>query len=79
MIESLNIVVKRLPHLLCTFGSYWVQILAQRITTVIEVSRGFPQSLRANARIVHQIRPQPLPSRSFPFIHSLIILLFNAT
>jgi hypothetical protein len=52
MIKSLNIVAKWLPHLLCIFDSYWVQILAQRLTTLTEVSRGFPQSLRANARIV---------------------------
>jgi hypothetical protein len=35
--------------------------------------------LPANARIVAQIRPQPLPSTFFPVYYSLIILLLDAT
>jgi hypothetical protein len=37
-----------------------------------EVFRGFPQSLQANARIVPQIKPWPLPSTAFPVHYSLI-------
>jgi hypothetical protein len=38
---------------------------------------GFPQSFQANARIVPEMRPRPLPSISFPIHYSLIILSFE--
>jgi hypothetical protein len=40
--------------------------------------RCFPQSLQANAGIVPDIRPRPLPSAPFPIYHSHIILSFDA-
>jgi hypothetical protein len=43
-----------------------------------EVFSGFPQSLQANAGIVPDIRPPPLPSKSFPIHHSLITISFDA-
>jgi hypothetical protein len=44
--------------------------LAQRLAILTKSFCGFPQSLPANAGIVSQIMPQPLPSKSFS-IHSL--------
>jgi hypothetical protein len=43
-----------------------------------EVSHDFPQSLQANAGIVPQIRPLPLPFMSFPIHYPLTILSFDA-
>jgi hypothetical protein len=37
-----------------------------------------PQSLRANAGIVTEIMPRPLPASSFPIHYSLIILIVDA-
>jgi hypothetical protein len=36
-------------------------------------------ALQANTRIVHQIRPQLLPSTSFPSIYLSVILPFDTT
>jgi hypothetical protein len=41
-------------------------------------SHGFPHSLQANARIILQIRPPPLPSTPFTSKFSFIILSFDA-
>jgi hypothetical protein len=49
------------------FGRSRVQISALR-------PAGFPQSLQENACIVPETRPQPLPSTSFPILHSYIAL-----
>lgn len=38
---------------------------------------GFPQPLEATTRIVLQIMPQPLPSKSFPIHYSVIIQSFD--
>jgi hypothetical protein len=36
-----------------------------------------PQSLQANVRIISQIRPQFLPSKSYPIYYPVIILTFS--
>ena len=38
----------------------------------------FRQSLFPNAKTVPQIKPQPLPSQSFPIHYFLITILFDA-
>jgi hypothetical protein len=38
----------------------------------------FCQSLYPNAKTVPQIKPQPLPSQSFPVHYFLIAMLFDA-
>jgi hypothetical protein len=49
----------------------------RRPTILMEVSRGFPESLQANAGIIPKIRPRPLPTKAFPIHHSLTILLID--
>jgi hypothetical protein len=39
---------------------------AGTLAIIIDVSHGFQQSHQANSGTVRQIRPQPLPSESFP-------------
>jgi hypothetical protein len=46
----------------------------RRPAILIEVLRGFPLSLRANAGIVPKIRSRPLPTKSFPTHNYSIIL-----
>jgi hypothetical protein len=41
------------------------------------LGRGFPQSLHADAEIVHQIKSRTLPSVSFPIHYSSISLSFD--
>jgi hypothetical protein len=50
-----------------------VQISACIPAILTEVVGGFPQSLQANAGIVPQIMPLPLPSASFSIHHSPFI------
>jgi hypothetical protein len=62
--------------LLLVFRRYPVRISAQLPTIRNEDFRGFPQCFQINARIVHEIRPRPLPSTSFP-IHYLLLIPYR--
>jgi hypothetical protein len=54
------------------------EVLDRRPAILSEVFHEFPQSLKANAGTVNKIRPRQILSTSFPFLHSSIILSFDA-
>jgi hypothetical protein len=56
----------------------WVKILAQRLAILTEIFVIFLNPSRQMLGWYCKIRPQPLPSKSFSFIHSPIILSFDA-
>jgi hypothetical protein len=55
------------------------EIKIQEPTELTEVFREFPQSLKTNAAIISQIKPQILPSTTSPIHYSLITQPFDAT
>jgi len=55
-------------------GDFWFKT---RQPLLPEIHRDVPQSLQANARIVHKNRPSPLPLISLKIHQSLIILIFH--
>jgi hypothetical protein len=46
----------------------------QQLAILIEVSRGFPQTLQENSRTYLKIRPRLLPTKSIPIDHHSLIL-----
>jgi hypothetical protein len=51
------------------FGSFGLQVLT-------EIYHGLPKSIWIIVKLLHQIKPQLLPSSSFPIYYLLIISAF---
>jgi hypothetical protein len=57
---------------ICRVFQRRIQISTRRLVVLKEASCGFPPSYQVNSDTVPQIRPRPIPSKSFPIHYSLI-------